>query len=55
MGFAKLIRIYLITMIMASSVFFDDPEQLEREIPSSANILEAVKNCPTRALINDES
>ena len=35
--------------------FFDDPEQLEREIPSSANILEAVKNCPTRALIIDES
>ena len=35
--------------------FFDDPEQLEREIPSSVNILEAVKNCPTRALIKDES
>ena len=35
--------------------FFDDPEQLEREIPSSANILEAIKNFPTRALIKDES
>lgn len=35
--------------------FFDDPKQLEREIPSSDDILEAVKNCPTRALINEES
>lgn len=35
--------------------FFDDSEQLEREIPSSDDILEAVKNCPTRALINEES
>lgn len=35
--------------------FFDDPEQLEREIPSSDNVLEAVRNCPTRALINEES
>ena len=35
--------------------FFDDPEQLEKEIPCSDDALEAVKNCPTRALIIDES
>ena len=35
--------------------FFDDPEQLEKEIPGSDDALEAVKNCPTRALIIDES
>lgn len=35
--------------------FFDDPKQLERETPCSDDILEAVKNCPTRALINEES
>lgn len=34
--------------------FFDDSEQLEREIPSSDNVLEAVRNCPTRALIKEE-
>ena len=35
--------------------FLDDPKQLERETPCSDDILEAVKNCPTRALINEES
>ena len=35
--------------------FFDDSEQLEREIPSSDDVLEAVRNCPTRALIKEES
>ena len=35
--------------------FFDDPKQLERETPCSDDILEAVNNCPTRALINEES
>ena len=35
--------------------FFDDPKQLERETPCRDDILEAVKNCPTRALINEES
>ena len=35
--------------------FFDESEQLDREIPSSDDVLEAVKNCPTRALIIDES
>ena len=35
--------------------FFDNPKQLERETPCSDDILEAVKNCPTRALINEES
>ena len=34
---------------------FDDSEQLEREITCSDDVLEAVKNCPTRALIKDES
>lgn len=35
--------------------FYDDSEQLEREIPSSDDVLEAVRNCPTRALIKEES
>ena len=34
--------------------FFDDSEQLEREIPSSDDVLEAVRNCPTRALFKEE-
>ena len=32
---------------------YDDPDQLEKEIPASNDVLEAVKNCPTRALIKD--
>ena len=35
--------------------FYDDPEQLDREITFNDDILEAVKHCPTRALIIDES
>ena len=35
--------------------FYDESEQLEREIAFNDDILEAVKNCPTRALIIDES
>ena len=35
--------------------FYDESEQLEREIVCNDDILEAVKNCPTRALIIDES
>ena len=35
--------------------FYDESEQLEREIACKDDILEAVKNCPTRALIIDES
>ena len=35
--------------------FFDDPKQSEREISCSDDVLEAVQNCPTRALIIDES
>ena len=35
--------------------FYDESEQLEREITCSDDVLEAVKNCPTRALIKDES
>ena len=34
--------------------FFDDSEQLDREIPSSDDVLEAGRNCPTRALIKEE-
>ena len=33
--------------------FYDNPDQLERETPLSTDVLEAVKNCPTRALIKD--
>ena len=33
--------------------FYDDPNQLERDVPSSEELLEAVKQCPTRALIKD--
>ena len=35
--------------------FYDESEQLEREIACNDDIIEAVKNCPTRALIIDES
>lgn len=35
--------------------FYDESEQLEREIACNDDILEAVKNCPTRALIIDKS
>ena len=33
--------------------FYDDSDQLEKEIPTNNDVLEAVKNCPTRALIKD--
>ena len=33
--------------------FYDDPNQLERDVPASEELLEAVKQCPTRALIKD--
>ncbi|MFS9241084.1 ferredoxin [Streptococcus pseudopneumoniae] len=33
--------------------FYDDPNQLEKDVPSSEELLEAVKQCPTRALIKD--
>ena len=35
--------------------FYDDPDQLEKEICPNQDILEAVKNCPTHALIKDQS
>ena len=35
--------------------FYDESEQLEQEIACNDDIIEAVKNCPTRALIIDES
>ena len=53
-GFAKLILIYLITTIMESCVFYDDPDQLEKEISPSQDVIEAIRNCPTRALIKDQ-
>ena len=33
--------------------FYDDPNQLEKDVPSSEELLKAVKQCPTRALIKD--
>jgi ferredoxin len=33
--------------------FYDDPNQLEKDVPASEELLEAVKQCPTRALIKD--
>ena len=35
--------------------FCDDPVELQREIAESNNVLEAIKNCPTRALLKDPS
>ena len=34
--------------------FYDDPDQLEKDISPSQGVLEAVKNCPTRALIANQ-
>lgn len=34
--------------------FYDDPDQLEKEISPSQDVLETVKNCPTRALIGNQ-
>ena len=34
--------------------FYDDADQLERDVPTSEELLEAVKQCPTRALIKDQ-
>ncbi|BDS82700.1 ferredoxin [Streptococcus pneumoniae] len=34
--------------------FYDDPDQLEKEISPCQDVLEAVKNCPTRALISNQ-
>ena len=39
---------------MESCVFYDDPDQLEKEISPSQDVVEAVRNCPTRALIKDQ-
>ncbi|WP_257641573.1 hypothetical protein [Streptococcus pneumoniae] len=39
---------------MESCGFYDDPDQLEKEISPSQDVLEAVKNCPTRALIGNQ-
>ena len=33
--------------------FYDNPDQLEKEVSITDDLLEAVKNCPTRALIKD--
>jgi len=34
---------------------YDDPDELQREIAESSDVLEAIKNCPTRALLKDSS
>lgn len=33
--------------------FYDNPTELEKEVLSDKGILEAIKNCPTHALIKD--
>ena len=35
--------------------FCDDPVELQREIAENSDVLEAIKNCPTRALLKDPS
>ena len=35
--------------------FCDDPVELQREIAETSDVLEAIKNCPTRALLKDPS
>ena len=33
--------------------FYQDDQLLEKEVASQPEILEAIKNCPTRALLKD--
>lgn len=33
--------------------FYQDDQLLEKEVESRTEILEAIKNCPTRALLKD--
>ena len=33
--------------------FYDDPNELERDVPASEELVEVVKQCPTHALIKD--
>lgn len=33
--------------------FYDDTNLLERDVPASEELVEAVKQCPTHALIKD--
>ncbi|WP_247946281.1 ferredoxin [Streptococcus oralis] len=35
--------------------FCDDPVELQREIAENSDVLEAIKNCPTRALLKAPS
>ena len=35
--------------------FYDDPDELQREIAETSDVLEAIKHCPTRALLKDPS
>ena len=35
--------------------FYDDPVELQREIAETSDVLEAIKHCPTRALLKDPS
>ena len=30
--------------------FYQDDELLEKEVPETADVIEAIKNCPTKAL-----
>ena len=35
--------------------FYDDPVELQREITETSDVLEAIKNCPTRTLLTTRS
>ena len=35
--------------------FYDDPDELQREIAEASDVLEAIKQCPTHALLKDPS
>ena len=35
--------------------FYDDPVELQREIAETSDVLEAIKQCPTHALLKDPS
>ncbi|MGT2708575.1 ferredoxin [Streptococcus panodentis] len=35
--------------------FYQDDDCLEKEVTSDPGILEAIKNCPTRALLKDQA
>ncbi|MGX7073509.1 ferredoxin [Falseniella ignava] len=35
--------------------FYDDPDELQRNITETSDVLEAVRNCPTHALVKNQS